>query len=90
MDADIAAPAHQIAHHGAVQKLEPPRPRRFADDDLRDVVALRVDDHVVGDAAIAAWDGHWLATKGLGEPERIGDAVALLLGQLQATLGLDI
>ena len=54
MDADIAGAAHQIVHHRAVQDLEPARARRFADDDLGDVVGLRVADDVVGDAAVAA------------------------------------
>ena len=73
-----------------MQKLEPWRPRGFADDDLRDVVRLRKADHVVGDAAVAAGNGDRLPAQGLRQPKRVGDAIALLLGQLQAALGLDI
>ena len=90
MHADIAAAAHELADDGAMQQLEPPRAGRFADDHLRDVVRLRKGDHVVGDAAIAARDGDGLSAEGLGQPKGIGDAVALLLAQLQAALGLDI
>ena len=41
-------PPHQIVHHRPVQKLEPARAGRFPDDDVRDVVATRVAEHVVG------------------------------------------
>ena len=66
------------------------RPRGFADDDLGDVVRLRKADHVVGDAAVAAGNGDRLSAQGLRQAKRVGDAVALLLGELQAALGLDI
>ena len=73
-----------------MQKLEPGRPRGFADDDLGDVVRLRKANHVVGDAAVAAGNGDRLAAQSLRQPQRVGDAVALLLGELQAALGLDV
>ena len=73
-----------------MQKLEPGRPHRFADDDLGDVVGLREADHVVGDAAVAAGNGDRLSAQGLRQAKRVGDAVALLLGELQAALGLDV
>ena len=73
-----------------MQKLEPGRPRGFADDDLGDVVCLRKANHVVGDAPVAAWNGDRLAAQSLRQPQRVGDAVALLLGELQAALGLDV
>ena len=73
-----------------MQKLEPGRPRGFADNDLSDVVRLRKANHVVGDTAIAARNGDGVATQGLRQPKRVGDAVALLLGELQAALGLDV
>ena len=85
MQADIAARAREIAHHRAVEQLEPSRARGFSDDHLRDVVRLRKGDHVVGDPAIAAWNRDWLAAERLGEPQGIGDPVTFLLGQLQAT-----
>jgi hypothetical protein len=40
MHADIAGPPHQVVHHGAMQDLEPSRPRRLPDDDLRDIVRV--------------------------------------------------
>ena len=46
-----------------MQQLEPGRARRFADDDLRDVVRLRKADHVVGDAPVAARNGDGLAAQ---------------------------
>ena len=73
-----------------MQKLEPGRPRRLADDNLGDVVRLRKANHIVGNAPVAAWNGDRFAAQGLRQPQRIGDAVALLLGELQAALGLDI
>ena len=90
VDADIAGPAHQVVHDRAVQDLEPARSRRFADDDLGDVVGVREADHVVGDAPVAARDGDRLAAERFGEPQRVGDAVALLLGELQAAPCLDV
>ena len=87
MDADIAGAAHQIVHHRAVQDLEPARARRFADDDLGDVVGVRIADHVVGDVAVAGRQGDGFAAQRLGKPQRVGDAVALLLGQLHGCAG---
>ena len=77
-------------HDRAVQDLEPARARRFADDDLRDVVGLREADHVVGDAAVAAGHGDRLAAERLGQPQRVGDAVALVLAPLQAAPRLHV
>ena len=73
-----------------MQKLEPWRARGLAYDDLRDVVRVRKVDHVVGNTAVATWNGHWLRSQGLRQPKRVGDAITFLLGQLQAALGLDI
>ena len=89
VDADIAGAPHQIVHHRAVQDFEPARARRLADDDLGDVVGLREADDVVGDAAPAAGNGERLAAQRLGQPQRVGDPVALLVGQLQAAPRLD-
>ena len=86
MDADIAAAAQQIADDRAMQKLEPARPRGLADDDLGDVVGMREADHVVGDAAVAAGNGDRLPAQGLRQPQRVGDAVALLLGECRLRL----
>jgi hypothetical protein len=66
------------------------RARRFADDDLGDVVGLRIGDHVVGDAAAGARNGDRLAAERLREPQRVGDTVALLLAELQAAPALDV
>ena len=90
MNADIAARPQQIAHHRAIEQLEPSRARGFSDDHLRDVVRLRKGDYVVGDPAIAAWNRDLLAAERLSEPQGVGDPVTLFLGQLQATFGLDI
>ena len=90
VDADIAGAAHEIVHDRAVQDLEPARPRRFADDDLGDVIGVRIADHVVGDAPIAARDGDCFAAQRLRQPQRIGDAVALLLAELQAAPAFDV
>ena len=73
-----------------MQDFEPARARRFADDDLRDVVRLRIADHVLGDAVVAGRQRDGLAAERLGEPQRIGDAVAFLLGELQAAPALDV
>ena len=89
MDADIAGAPHQVVHDGAMQDLEPSRSRRLADHDLRDVVGLRIGDDVVGDAPVAARDCYRLAAEALGEPQGIGDSVALFLGELQGSPGLD-
>ena len=89
MDADIAGPPHQVVHHRPAQDLEPARPRRLADDDLRDVVPVREIDHVVGDAARAGGERDGLGTQALGKPHGLGDAVALGLGELRAARRLD-
>ena len=76
-------------HHRAAQDFEPARPRRFADDDLGDVVGLREVDDVVGDATPDAGNGQRLAAQRFGKPHRVGEPVALLVGQLQAASRLD-
>jgi hypothetical protein len=80
--ADVAGAAHQLMHHRAVQDFKPARPGRFADDNLRDVVGMREVDHVVGNATPGGRDGDRLGSKRFGKPQRIGDAIALLLAQL--------
>ena len=42
VDADIAGAADEVVDHRAMQDLEPARARRLAEDDLGDVVRLRV------------------------------------------------
>ena len=76
-------------HHRAAHEFEPPGARRLADDDLGHVVGLREADDVVGDAASDAGNGDRLAAQRLGQPQRIGKPVALLVGQLQAAPRLD-
>ena len=90
VNADIAGAANQIVDHRAVQNLEPAGARRFADDDLGDVVGLRVADHVVGNVPVAGRQRDGLAAKRLGEAQRVGDAVALFVRKLQAAPALDI
>ena len=72
-----------------MQDFEPARARRFADDDLGDVVGVREIDHVVGDAPAATRNGDGLGAERLRQAQRVGDAVALFLGELQAALRLD-
>ena len=84
VNADIAGAAHQIVHDRAAHDLEPARARRFADDDLGDVVALREVDDVVGDAAADAGNGQRFAAERFGKPQRIGEPVALLVRKLEA------
>ena len=74
----------------AIQELEPSRARGFADDDLGDIVGLREGDHVVRDASSAARQGDRLAAERLREPQRVRDAVALLLRPLQAAPRLHV
>ncbi len=88
--ADIAGPSHQIVHDRAVQDLEPARARRLADDDLGDIVLVREADHVVGDLPQSARNRDRLAAQAFGEPQRVGDAIALLLAQLQAAPRFDV
>ena len=76
-------------HDRAVQDLEPARARRFSDDDLGDVVGVGKADHVVGDMPAGRGNRDRFAAEALGEPQRVGDAVALLLGELQAASRLD-
>ena len=73
----------------AVQDLEPSRSRRFPDDDLGDVVRLGEADDLVRDAAVAARNGDPFSAERLGQPQRVRDAVPLLLAPLQAAPGLD-
>ena len=89
VNADVAGAAHEVVHDRTVQDLEPARARRFADDDLGDVVRLRVGDDVVGDAPVARRERDRFAAERFGEPQRIGDAVALLLAELQAAPAFD-
>ena len=72
-----------------MEDLEPARPRRFADDDLGDVVGAREGEDVVGDPSRAARNGHRLAAERFGEPQRVGDAVARLRRELQRPRRLD-
>ena len=89
MDGDIAGPPHQIVHHRAAQDLEPARARRFADDDLGDVVGVGEAEQIVGDAALDAGNRQRLAAERFREPHRVGEPVALLVAQLQAAPRLD-
>ena len=87
--ADVAGATHQVVHDRAVQDFEPTRARRFADNDLGDVVGMREIHHVVGDTPAPARNSDRLAPECLRQPQRIGDAVALFLGELQAARRLD-
>ena len=79
-----------MAYHGTVQDLEPARACRLADHDLGDVVLLGVADHVVGDVPVARRERDGFAAERFGEPQRVGNAVALFLRKLQGAPVLDI
>src|SRR6202044_2741202 len=79
VNTDVPGTAHEIVDDRTVQNLEPPGPRRFADNDLRHVVGLRVSDDVVSDAAVACRQSDRLAAQRLCEPERVGEAGPLFL-----------
>ena len=53
-------------------------------------MGMRIGDDVVGDVAVAGRNGDGFAAERLGEPQRIGDAVALFFGELQAAPAFDI
>ena len=79
---------HQVVHDRPVHDLEPARARRLADDDVGDVVLLREADDVVGDAPRLGGQRHGLALQPLGQAHGLGDAVLLLIAELQAAAGL--
>ena len=54
------------------------------------LLACAIGDHVVGDAAVAARNGDGLAAERFGEAQRVGDAIALLLVELQAAPAFDV
>ncbi len=87
--ADIAGVADNVADDRAVDNLEPARPLRFAHHDVRDVIGAGISEHILRDI-IAAWKRDCLALQLLGKAQRIGDAVALDLGQMLALVQFDI
>ena len=90
MHADVAGTADEIVHHRAVHHLEPARACRLADHDLRYVIGLRITDHVFRDASVAGRQRHGLAAERLGEPKRVGDAVAFFFRKLRCAPSFDI
>ena len=88
VNADLAGFAHELVHDRAMHHLKPPRPTRFADDDLGDVVSGRVGNDLFGD--VAARDRDRRRTEPLGEPQKVGDPIALGVGQPLRSRGLDI
>ena len=68
--------------------LEPARAGRFADDDLGDVVGAGIGDEFVGD--VAPGDRNRRCTQALGQPQMVGDAVALDIAEPLGARGLDI
>ncbi len=73
-----------------MQNLEPARPRRLADDDLRHVVGLRVTHDVIDDVPIAGGKGNRFAAERFRQSQGIGNAIALHLRELCAAPPLDI
>ena len=90
MHADIAGLAYEIVHDGTVHDFEHARTRGLPDDDLRDIVRLRVVDHVVGDAAVTAGESRPRRRLRSAKTERFGYTIALLITQLRAALRLHI
>ena len=90
VNADVAAAADEVMHHGAVQHFEPSRPRGFADDYVRDVVLVCEIDDVDGNAAPPGGDGDRLALEPLGQAQYVRDAVPVLFAELQAPPGFDV
>ena len=84
MDADIAGPAHQLVHDRTVQDFKPARTRGFADNDLCDVVGVSIGHHVIGNGPFCARNGYGFPAERLCQTQGIGDAIALLFGQLEA------
>ena len=72
-----------------MQQLEPARPRRFAQHDLRHIVGARVAKHVVGSSLVAAGNGHWITAERLSESQRVGNAIAFLLVEPSRPAALD-
>src|SRR6185312_8728479 len=89
VDADIAGAPHQIVHDRTAHQLEPPRARRLADNDLRYVVGVREMDDIISNAAAGAGNGERLSPERFSKPHGVDQAVALLIGQLQAAPRLD-
>ena len=88
MDADRAGLAHEFVDDRAVHHLEPSGAVGFADDDLRDVVRRCISDDLFGD--VAARDRDRRGTEPLGEPQKVGDAVALGIVEALRPRRLDI
>ena len=76
-------------HHRAVDDLEPARSRRFADNDLGDVVGVSVGENVVGKAPVAARDGGGITAERMREAQRIGNTVAFFFAQADGAPGFD-
>ena len=89
MNADVAGAAHEVLHHGAVQQLEQLRAFGLAGDDVGDVVVAGVGDDVVGDAPAGGRHRHGLPAEAVREAQRVGDAIALDIGELQTSTPVD-
>src|SRR6202035_6165539 len=89
VDANIARAPDQVVYHRAARELEPPGTLRLPDDDLGNIIGLREADDIVGNAASDGGNGERLAAQRLGQAQRIGKPVPLLVGQLQAAPRLD-
>src|SRR6267142_1743871 len=90
MDADIARSAQKVVHDRAVQDLKPSRPCGLPNNDLGDVVCLRVADHVVSNAPSRSRDRDRLAAERLCQAQGIGNTIPILLAELQAARALDV
>src|SRR5262245_65684846 len=89
MDADIAGSAYQVVYDRAMQDFKPARALRLADDDVCDVILVGKRQDVIGRAAAFGGNGDGLAIEAFSETQGLGDAVALLFGQLLAAPRFD-
>ena len=88
MDADVAGAANDVEHGGPAEQSREPGPLDGRGDDVRVIVGVRIVDHAIGDARRR--DGDRLSAEPLGEPQRLGNAVAFLFGIAMRLGGLDI
>ena len=72
-----------------MQNLEPARARGFTDDDVCDVVRVGIGEDILGNAPVYSGYRHRLATHGLCETQRVGNAIAFLLAELQVAAAFD-
>ena len=86
---DAAGETHQIMNYGAMQKLEPARARRLADNDLGDVLRRARSARMSSAIFWPPGRGERLAAEPFGQSQRVGEPISLDLRQLGAARRLD-